>query len=87
MVTKLPWQPQCYVNNFAILRVCGSGSLIAGCGHNMQAAGWKLWVRVAICRFPVITCRPQLEIAGKSPVDLLASLSSIRRQVKFSKGG
>ena len=66
-----------YVNDLAILRVCGSGSLLAGCCHNMQAVGWKLWVRVATCRLLVITCRPQLEIAGKSPVDSLASLSLI----------
>ena len=54
-------------------------------GHNMHAAGWKLQVKVAICGLPVITCMPRLEIVGKSPVDSLASLSSIRRQVNFSK--
>ena len=77
MVTRLSWQPQCYVNDLAILRVCGSGLLLVGCSHNMQAVGWKLLVRVATCGLLVITCRQWLEIAGKSPVDSLPSLSSI----------
>ena len=83
MVTRLPWQPQCYVNNLDILRICESGSLLGG--HNMHAAGWKLLFRVTVCGLLVITCRLWLEIVGKSPVNSLASLSSI--QVKFSKGG
>ena len=55
----------------------GQGLCLWVVGHNMQAEGWKLRVRVAICELLVITCRPQLEIASKSPVDSLASLSSI----------